>query len=314
MIGRTSFAGFIFFLLFTSPLCAAGTTIFDFLRTDVGARAAALGGCFVTAVDDPNSIFYNPAGLASISSSKVSFGYFKDLLDVNAGYASYASQVSGLGSVGFGVEYTNYGSFQQTDNEGNTTGSFSAGDLALSAGFGGALYPNLHYGITGKYIYSTIAGYTASGAAADFGIQYIAVPGRILLGAAVTNVGTELNPYMTTNESLPVDAKIGMTILPEHLPATIMIDFDRLNDNVDNLSDRLRAFAVGVEFTASPSFSLRFGYNNSERQDLTLGSSAGLTGLSFGAGIVEDIYNFDYSFNSLGGIGGLHRISVGVAF
>jgi hypothetical protein len=314
MIRRNSFAGLIFFVLFTSPMFAAGTTIFDFLRTDVGARAAALGGSYVTAVDDPNSIFYNPAGLGSISSTKVSFGYFKDLLDVNAGYASYASQVSGIGAIGLGVVYTNYGTFQQNDAEGNTTGSFGAGDLAISAGYGGALYPNLHFGVTGKYIYSTIAGYNASGAAADFGLQYIAVPGRILLGAALTNVGTELNPYMTTNEPLPVDAKIGMTILPEHLPATVMIDFDRLNDNVDNLSDWLRAFSVGVEFTASPSFSLRFGYNNSERQDLTLGSSAGLTGLSFGAGIVEDVYMFDYSFNSLGGIGGLHRISVGVVF
>jgi hypothetical protein len=69
-----------------------------------------------------------------------------------------------------------------------------------------------------------------------------------------------------------------------------------------------------MEFTASPNFTLRAGYNNEKRKDAKVSSSSGLAGFSAGGGISTEMYNFDYAYNSFGSIGGLHRVSVAVTF
>lgn len=295
-------------------LQAADNSTFSFLRSDVGARAAALGGSFVTMTDDPNSIFYNPAGLGTLTGTKVSFGFFKHLMDINSGYASYGKNIPNLGFVGLGVVYINYGEFKQTGDEGQDLGTFSAGEFAFAAGYGGELNPGLNYGANAKFIYSSIAGYHSSGMALDFGLQYSAVPNRLIVGASLLNLGTQLDPYITTREDLPLDLRVGMSVYPEHLPACIMLSFNKLNESQENFSDHVKAFSVGIEFTASPNVSLRFGYNNENRQDFMIGQSAGFAGLSVGIGITNDMYRIDYALSSYGSIGELHRISLALAF
>ncbi len=290
---------------------AQGTSTYDFLRLDEGARAAALGGSFTASTDDPNAIFYNPAGLATLSARRISVGFFKHLMDINAGYASFGTEIPQLGFVGGGIEYINYGEFKRTGEEGQDLGTFSAGELALSAGYAGQLQEGLLYGANAKFIYSSIAEVASTAAAIDLGLQYAAVPGRLLVGASLMNLGTQIEPYVNTREDLPLDFKIGAAIYPEHLPAAIMVDFHKLNEFQDNFGDRLKQFSVGAEFTVSPNVFLRFGYNNEQRQELKVGSSSGLSGLSIGGGIATGSYTIDYAFTSYGDIGGVHRISVG---
>jgi len=55
---------------------------------------------------------------------------------------------------------------------------------------------------------------------------------------------------------------------------------------------------------------LRLGYDNVKRQELTIGTLAGLAGFNAGLGAVIKGYSFDYGFSSLGTIGALHRISL----
>ena len=78
------------FTILGAAVARAGSgSTFDFLRTDVGARAGALGGSILTLTDDPNLVFYNPAGIATLSRRRVSFGYFKHLLDINSANVSW---------------------------------------------------------------------------------------------------------------------------------------------------------------------------------------------------------------------------------
>src|SRR5690349_771491 len=44
---------------------AGTTTGFSFLTLPAGTRAAAMGGAYVAAADDPSALFWNPAGLAA---------------------------------------------------------------------------------------------------------------------------------------------------------------------------------------------------------------------------------------------------------
>ncbi len=127
---------------------------------------------------------------------------------------------------------------------------------------------------------------------------------------ALRNLGTQFDPYGTTREPLPLDLAFGATLTPEHSPAALYLGLHRLTDAADSFTGRFKAFTAGAEFTLSPNVFLRVGYDNEKRQDLKVGQSSGLSGFSAGAGFNTGVYSVDYSFNSLGPIGALHRISI----
>jgi Outer membrane protein transport protein (OMPP1/FadL/TodX). len=298
-------------LILVSGAVHAQNSTYSFLLSDVGARSTAMAGSFVSMRNDVNTIFYNPAGLATVARPQASFGYIKNLLDINSGYVSYAQNLSGIGMVGFGINYVNYGTFDRTDEFANKVGTFSAGDLAASVGFANEFEENLYYGIAAKFIYSSIAEYVSSAIGADFGILYF-IPGAnpVSFGASILNIGTQLNPYLNTRESLPLEVKVGATIKPEHLPLLLNLDFHKLNETQSDLVSHFKMFSIGGEFIMSKELRFRFGYNNERRRDLKLGTSPGLAGFSFGGGLVLETLRFDYAFTSFGKIGSLNSITV----
>jgi hypothetical protein len=301
-------------MLLLQQCFAQDTGTYAFLRNDVSARAAALNGSFVSMTADPNVLFYNPASLVTISAPKVSLGYFKNLLDVNSGSLVFAQNVQGIGNVGVGIDYVDYGTFTRTDQSENNLGSFGATELALVAGYGMALDEQSSVGGNIKYIHSSIAEYSSSAVAVDLGFLYQIPSQNITIGGSILNLGRQLSEYGSTRESLPLDVVIGITKRPEHLPVLLNLNFHKLNEPRNNLFDRLSSFTFGAEFLMSESVRLRFGYNNEQHRDLKLGTTAGLAGFSLGAGFILNEYVIDYAYNSYGKIGGLNRISLGMNF
>lgn len=293
---------------------AATNTVFNFLRNDASARAAAMGGSFLTVANDPNTIFYNPAGLSTLEKPMGSVGFFKHLLDVNAGYLSYGQSYEDWGYFGAGVTYTNYGTFDRTDEFGNVLDSFHANDLSISLGYSSTFEENLHFGAALKLIYSSLAGYTSTALAGDLGVLYRIPESRISLGASIRNLGRQISSYAGTKEDLPLDAAVGVSVVPKGLPLLLNLNFHKLNEDVTSFTDRFRAFTVGGEFTLSKVLQARFGYDNEKRKDLKIGTSSGLAGFSAGIGVSLKDYRFDYAISSLGKIGNLHRISIGADF
>lgn len=290
-----------------------GERTYAFLRLDNSARAAALGGSFVSVANDPVSLFYNPAGLSTLTSGQASFGYLKHVLDINAGYAAYSQQYHDWGWFGAGVSYINYGTFTETDDVGNRLGTFRANELVAILGYSNLLYEKIHYGANLKLIYSSIADSRSTAVAVDIGGMYVLQAEQITVGVSLRNLGRQVNAYINTQEDLPLDLAVGVSKRLEHLPLLLNLNFHRLNEPTENIATRFRAFSVGGEFTVSEAMQLRFGYDNEQRRDLKIGTSAGLAGLSFGGGFVTGRYRFDYAFSSLGKIGGLHRITLGIA-
>jgi hypothetical protein len=301
-------------LLAASTALTETNTVFNFLRNDTSPRAAAMAGSFVSITNDPNSIFYNPAGLSTLETPMGSIGFFKHLLDVNAGYASYSQPYEDLGYFGIGVLYTHYGTFDETDDLGNTLGTFTANDMAFVVGYSTQVEENVHLGANVKYIHSSIAQYSSSGIAGDIGALYRIPESRITIGASVRNIGAQLSSYMSTKEDLPLDVMVGFSVIPRGLPLLLNINFHKLNEDQPNFGERFRAFSVGGEFTLSRVLQARVGYDNEKRKDLKIGTSTGLAGFSGGVGITVNEYRVDYSMSSLGKVGNLHRISIGSSF
>lgn len=293
---------------FTTDIFSQNT--YEFLRIDMSARAAALGGTFVSNHDDPNIIFYNPAGLNLLSENPISFSFVKHLLDINLASLSYSTEFEGIGRFGGAIKYINYGTFTQADEFGNRGGEFGAGEVAFIVGYANSLDLNFNYGVNLKYIYSKIADRSSSGLGFDVGLNYFIPEEDLSVGFAAMNIGTQLSSYYEEKEELPLDIIVGISKKLEHLPLRLSLDFHKLNTDREDFAARFKAFSVGAEFTLSKVLRLRFGYDNEKRSDLKIGTSAGIAGFNAGLGVIISDYNFDYGFSSMGLIGALHRVTV----
>ncbi len=293
----------------SSSLSAQST--YEFLRLDTSPRAAAVAGSFVAGNDDPNIIFYNPAGINLLTGTPASFSFFKHLLDINSASLAVSKEFSGLGRFAAGIQYMNYGTFTRTDANGTKLGTFGAGDFALSLGYGNQLDENFYYGANLKFIYSSIESYSSTGVALDLGLHYAIPESKWHFGFSILNFGTQLKSYFSTKEDLPLDIRLGFSKELERLPLKFYWSFNRLGDRFDSFFERFKQITFGGEFRLGQSLRLRFGYDNQKRSDLKLGAiSSGLAGFSIGLGFVVSKYNVDYSFSSLGSVGALHRFGI----
>ena len=139
-------------LLITYTNSYAQDNTFDFLRIDMSARAGALGGSFIANNDDIDVIFYNPAGLGTLTGKPASFSFVKYLVGINLASVAYSQEVGNLGRFGTAVQYINYGTFTEANVNGDKTGEFHAGEFAFLLGYSNTLYENFYYGVNGKFI------------------------------------------------------------------------------------------------------------------------------------------------------------------
>ncbi|PJC59773.1 MAG: hypothetical protein CO025_05225 [Ignavibacteria bacterium CG_4_9_14_0_2_um_filter_37_13] len=292
----------------------AQNNTYEFLRVGMSPRAASLGGSFVAATDDPDVIFYNPAGIFSLPETPVSFSYVNHLLDINLASLSVTRNVEGIGKFGASVQYINYGSFPRTDEYANKNGEFGAGEFALSAAYAGLLDENFVYGSNIKFIYSGIAEYSSTAIGMDIGLQYLIPEENLSFGFTVSNIGTQLSKYISSKEDLPLDISLGASKRLLHLPLRFFVDFHKLNEEQNKFLNKLKNFSVGGEFTLSKVLKLRAGFDNEKRTELKIGNFAGLAGFAIGLGITVKDYQFNYAFSSMGQIGAMHRIGVTTNF
>lgn len=303
-----------FFIVY---ICAStfnfGQNTYEFLRVDMSARSAALGGSFSTNNDDVDVLFSNPAGMGFLEKSPVSFSFVKHLMDINLFSLAYSTEFENIGRFGTAIKYINYGSFDGADEFGNKTGEFSAGELAFILGYTNEFTENFYYGANAKVIYSSIEDKSSSAVGLDLGINYEIPKQKLNLAAAVLNLGTQLSSYIDTKEDLPLDVTIGISKRLENLPVRLSLDFHQLNKERDELYQHLKGFTIGAEFYLSEVFTLRFGYDNEARSDLKVGSSSGIAGFNSGLGVKISEYVFNYGYSSLGTIGAMHRIGLATA-
>ncbi|MBN2571939.1 MAG: type IX secretion system protein PorQ [Ignavibacteriales bacterium] len=287
---------------------------FEFLRTDYGARAAALAGGYVSTYDDINAMFYNPAAIKELQDIPASFTFFKHLLDINAATLSSSYNFEGIGRFALGIHYINYGTFVRADDFGNKTGEFGAGDIAFVVGYANDLADNFSYGANLKFIYSSIDYRKSTALAVDLGLQYKFPDDKLSFGFSILNLGTQISTYFDTREDLPLDIKIGLSKTLEKLPVTFFFAINKLNEKKEEIIQYLKPFDLGAEIKFSEVIKLRLGYDNEKRKELKVGTTTGLAGLNIGFGITIQKYYLDYALSSLGVIGELHRISLSTSF
>src|SRR5882672_4582805 len=125
----------------------SGTSSFSFLNIPTGARAAAMGQAFTSVPNDIQGLVYNPASLATMAASQLSFEHLSYVADVTEEgiAAGHAGRDQGM-SWGVLANYLHVGDIQRTvatnlpTGDGYTeTGSFTTYDMAMGASLAGPL-------------------------------------------------------------------------------------------------------------------------------------------------------------------------------
>ncbi|MGQ9818830.1 MAG: type IX secretion system protein PorQ [Candidatus Kapaibacteriales bacterium] len=304
------FCSILFVLFLTYSTLFSKESPFNFLRFAGSARSGALAGAFVSIDDDPTAVFFNPSTIATNLSKDFSLTFFKHVLDVNSGSITYIRHLQNIGSFAGSIQYTNYGSFDRTDSQGQLQGTYTANDLAFGLSYANILDTNLYYGGTIKLLSSTIDKYSSFAIAFDIGLLYRMPEKRTNIGFAILNVGRQLSTFDGTKESLPLDVKLGINHRLRGLPLLLNFSFNNLNDNSSKFFDRFLKFSLGGEFYFGDYVNLRLGYDNNIRKYSASAKDRGFSGFNFGLGIKLKEVNFDYGFSQVGNSASFHRFSV----
>lgn len=308
---RTLAIGTLFLFAALDLAAQRPSYVYEFLRSDGSARSAAMAGAFVTVPGDPVGLLYNPALLATVDSvSRVSVTGFKHVLDINSGSLAGATRLEGLGSVGAVLAFNSYGAFDRTDLNGNVIGEFGSQDLLLTLGWGDELGEGFSAGLSGEVVYSNIDDVSSVGLALGGGLYFADTALDVQAGLSLLHLGGQVSSFDGSNESLPLDLKIGVSHQLRGLPLLLALNFSELLDESDDVLSRFSSFSIGGEFTIADPVRFRLGYDNRVRQDISFDGSKGLAGLSTGLGILVDQFRFDYGFSSLAGVGSLHRVTL----
>jgi hypothetical protein len=271
-----------------------GTKGGQFLKIAIGAKPAALGGAFVGVDGDVNSICWNPAGLGSIKQQQTTFMHNEWLSGVRYEFVGYAKPLSDGRVIAGGITYLGSGNIEGWKDQ-NSRSDFSAGDMAVTMGYGHKMNEKMLLGANAKIIHQRIKDSTATGIAVDMGILCSTRVKGLMIGANLRNLGTRMK-FENEADSLPLEINGGMSFkLPKLL---CVMDMTVPIDNNIRIN-------TGIEYQPIQYLSLRAGYGSNNDLD---------HGLSVGMGINIENLQFDYAYVPYGDVDNTHRVSIGKRF
>lgn len=224
-----------------------------------------------------------------------------------------------------GVQYINYGSFDQTDEIGTEIGTFTAQEAAISIIYSHSFSRKFTMAATIKPIFSKLAEYSSWGLAMDMGACYRSGNQRFVAGMVVRNIGAQVKRFdeAEDSESLNTDMRIGLTYKAEHAPFRLTFtlkdifhwDLSVDRSNKISFADNLfRHTILGVEFVPSERVFVAFGYNHRVRKENRDSSVGGGAGLSWGLGFRVAKIDISYGMGKYHTAGAANSITLSTNF
>lgn len=297
----------------------------QFLKIPVGARGAAMSAN-VASANDLSSIWWNPAGVASVKSFG---GYFSNtwlFADCNQLFAGVSIPVGEQFVIAASMNSFTTGNIEYTtihDDQG-TNHFYQVSDFAAGLTLAGNLTEDFSFGVNMKYIYQSFSSLNSNGIGFDVGALYKTGLYGINIGFALSNLGTEMQytgqdlqtlaPVIKDFGLAPIDAefKAGRYTMPLVFRAGISSEFYKNCDHAVTgafdfitASDISEQFAIGVEYTFRDIISLRAGYllNNDQY------NVSGGIGFKYNLG-GNIIAGVDYSINPTKDLGIVNRLNL----
>ncbi len=207
--------------------------------------------------------------------------------------------------------------------QGILDGTFTAGEYALTLGWGRTLTPHFSIGANGKLIYSQLESYHSSGIAVDVAGSYNTLDDIFSASIVARNIGYQVVPYIPgTHDPLPFEMQIGLAARLKHLPVRLSLLYNNLErwalayydplnpanqidpitgqakkqTDIGKFTDELmRHIVIGAEITIAKAFSIRVGYNYRLRKEMELTDHTALSGFTYGFGLRIKMFTLSYA-------------------
>ena len=280
----------------------AGQTGLAFLKLDVGARSAGLGGAYTAVASDATALYWNPARMTTMIGTDVTIIHTQWFQDVSHEFIGAVAS-NGTSAIGLGfMLMTVDGIERRTDiPTARPLATFNAYDVMLSGSYARQITETISAGITIKGIAEKILFDTASGLAVDLGVQYRTVYDGLTIGGSIRHIGSKLS-FIREQFDLPREIRIGAAYVPTYaaLQRRVLLSADIGKYRAEPIKLNL-----GAEYTYRGRFSTSLGYRT--RQDEA--------GVSAGLGVRLQRYRLDYAFVPFGAdLGNTHRFALGLRF
>ncbi|MGE5437578.1 MAG: PorV/PorQ family protein [Syntrophothermus sp.] len=310
-----------------------GTTAGQVLKLNVGPRAIAMGGAFTSVANDISAMYWNPAGLTSITGSEAAFFHANMYADIMHDYAAFATNISDFGNLGVFVDVLSMDEMmvRTIENPQGTGEFFDAGAMVIGLSYARNLTTQFSIGANFKFISENIYNMNATGFGVDIGTLYrIPILNELRIAASISNFGTKMrlegrdilvitpsgagganliNSNLELDKyDLPLIFRFGVStdvIKSESNRITAAVDAIHPNDHTEYLN-------TGLEYSWNEVFYARAGYNSLFEKD----SEKGFT---LGAGInykIADVIGvkFDYAYQDFGRLSNIQYLSIGLVF
>ena len=227
-------------------------TAVPFLRIVPDARSAAMGDAGIAISADANAMHFNASKLAFIDSEYgISASYSPwlrslGLQDVYLAYLSGFKRLSDDQTLGASLRYFSLGDLQFTDINGNPLGQGKPNEFEISLAYARKLSENFSAGLTGKFIYSNLAGgqqidnvdiVPATAGAVDISFTYqapinIAEKSTLRIGTSISNIGSKISYTKSEfKDFMPGNLGIGGALemnFDEYNQLTFTMDINKL--------------------------------------------------------------------------------------
>ncbi len=276
-----------------------GRTGMAFLKLGAGARATAMAEAYTALSADATSTWWNPAGLADLKKTHLTFTHTEWLQSISNDFTAIAFPALG-GGAGLSV-YTNRidDIERRVIPSEDPLGTVDATDFAASASFARTLSDKISAGATIKYLYEKIYLESASGFAFDFGIQARPTSGALRLGVVIQNLGS-VNELANESIRLPLTGRFGAAYSVEmpRLDGVVVVTAEGVK-----IRDTDFRAGFGLELDVRQRVALRVGYQSGVEE----------RSISAGLGLHMSRFNLDYGYTPFSSnLGDTHRFSIGV--
>jgi len=287
---------FFFLLAFQGSLIRAANDAGlpgEFLNFGVGARALGMGHAFTGVADDVDSIYWNPAGLATFRSSQLTLQHSPLILGGAYQYIAYSQPIYSLGTLGIGIVNLTSGDVPKVDSNNVEIGEFDSRETAYLVSYAYRFTGIFGLGTTIKMVEKKIDDRSARGFGADIGTT-LDVHEKVRLGAMIRNIIPPSYNFSTDKEKFPIIMRTGASVRMFNNHLLSSLDLEKTIGTAQNPK-----FHFGLEGFVIRNIFFRFGWDQTE--------------LTTGVGVHLQTIQFDYAagFQELGLV---NRVSVKFLF
>jgi len=302
----------------------------NFLQIAAEPRGAALGGAITAISHGAAALYWNPAGAVHTENIDINLSHTDWFLDTKLMYIGVVKNMDRIGA--FGISFTSFYMDEMEittvyDSEGENSGTYDAGDLAVGLTYARSLTDRFTFGVTAKYVREEIWNLSSSQVALDVGSLYRTDFLNLRLGMAVRNfsgkmkfagaaidsrIQEEIDRNQTNNPR--VERLTPEFRLPQIFQLGIAFDLIQMETgslallaDVTVPSDNKELMVFGAEYQFQNLAYIRGAYRvDYESGDFSFGGGLNLNVIGFNS-------QFAYSYSTMGVLGSVHRFGLDLA-